>query len=123
MYLITPGGGLGSAAVQAAGTAEQKAKFLARFNEDKPTFAAMCMTEPQAGRIPRRFELGQFWTKRRTTWVITGEKIFVTAGEKSFNEHPEFGKGFLVVWASIDPTAGRAGMRSFVIEAGTPGER
>src|SRR5690606_1522415 len=42
-YLITPGGGLGAAAVQAAGTPEQKAKFLARFNDDKPTFAAMCM--------------------------------------------------------------------------------
>jgi acyl-CoA dehydrogenase len=30
-------------------------------------------------------------------------------------------KGFIVVWATIDPSAGRAGMRSFVIEAGTPG--
>src|SRR5690348_17064371 len=49
MYLITPGGGLGAAAVQAAGTPEQKAKFLARFGDEKPTFAAMCMTEPQAG--------------------------------------------------------------------------
>ena len=53
--------------------------------------------------------------------MITGEKIFVTCGEKSFNEHPEFGKGFIVVWASIDPSAGRSGMRSFVIEAGTAG--
>ena len=31
MYLITPGGGLGAAAVQAAGTPEQRAKFLSRF--------------------------------------------------------------------------------------------
>ena len=46
MYLITPGGGLGAAAVQAAGTPEQRKKFLARFGEEKPTFAAMCMTEP-----------------------------------------------------------------------------
>jgi acyl-CoA dehydrogenase len=56
-YLITPGGGLGAAAVQAAGSPEQKAKFLARFNDDKPTYAAMCMTEPGAGSdtsaIPR----------------------------------------------------------------------
>ena len=49
MYLITPGGGLGAAAVQAAGTPEQKAKFLARFSGDKPTFAAMSMTEAGAG--------------------------------------------------------------------------
>jgi len=53
--------------------------------------------------------------------VITGEKIFVTGGDKSFTLRDELGKGFIVVWASIDPTAGRAGMRSFVIEGGTPG--
>jgi len=35
--------------------------------------------------------------------------------------YEKLGKGFIVVWASIDPTAGRAGMRAFVIEAGTPG--
>src|SRR5215813_11732753 len=40
-YHCLPGGGLGAAAVHAAGTPEQKAKFLARFNEEKPTFAAM----------------------------------------------------------------------------------
>ena len=42
-------------------------------------------------------------------WVINGEKIFVTGGDKSFTEYEQFGKGFIVVWASIDPTAGRAG--------------
>ena len=49
MYLITPGGGLGAAAVQSAGSPEQREKFLARFSGEKPTFAAMCMTEAQAG--------------------------------------------------------------------------
>ena len=121
MYLITPGGGLGAAAVQAAGSPEQREKFLARFNSDKPTFAAMCMTEPQAGSDTSAIRTRAVLDEATHEWVITGEKIFVTAGDKSFNEHPEFGKGFIVVWASIDPTAGRSGMRSFVIEAGTPG--
>ena len=49
MYLCTPGGGLGAAAVEATGTPEQKKKFLARFATDKPTFGAMAMTESQAG--------------------------------------------------------------------------
>ncbi|HSO27436.1 MAG TPA: acyl-CoA dehydrogenase family protein, partial [Anaerolineales bacterium] len=44
MYLVTPGGGLGAAAVEATGTPEQKEKFLARFQADKPGFAAMAMT-------------------------------------------------------------------------------
>jgi acyl-CoA dehydrogenase len=29
----------------------------------------------------------------------------------------------VVVWATIDPSAGRAGIRSFVVEAGTPGAK
>ena len=59
--------------------------------------------------------------KPHREWVINGEKIFVTGGEKSLVTRDQFGKGFIVVWASIDPTAGRAGMRAFVVEAGTPG--
>jgi acyl-CoA dehydrogenase len=29
--------------------------------------------------------------------------------------------GFVIVWATRDPSAGRAGIKSFVVEAGTPG--
>ena len=49
--------------------------------------------------------------------MLNGEKIFVTGGHKSL----ELSDGFVVVWATIDPTAGKAGMRSFVVPAGTPG--
>lgn len=120
-YLVTPGGGLGAAAVVAAGSAEQKAKFLARFNDVKPTFAAMCMTEPGAGSDTSAIRARAVLDEKTNEWIINGEKIFVTAGDKSFNEYEKFGKGFVVVWASIDPSAGRAGMRAFVVEAGTPG--
>ncbi|MCL4274136.1 MAG: acyl-CoA dehydrogenase family protein [Anaerolineales bacterium] len=120
-YLVTPGGGLGAAAVQAAGTPEQKAKFLARFNEEKPTFAAMCMTEPGAGSDTSAIRARAVLDEKTNEWIINGEKIFVTAGDKSFTEYEKLGKGFIVVWASIDPSAGRAGMRAFVVEAGTPG--
>jgi acyl-CoA dehydrogenase len=122
-YLVTPGGGLGAAAVAAAGTSEQKARFLARFNDEKPTFAAMCMTEPGAGSDTSAIRARAILDEKTNEWVINGEKIFVTAGDKSFNEYEKLGKGFIVVWASIDPTAGRAGMRAFVVEAGTPGVR
>jgi len=121
MYLITPGGGLGAAAVQAAGTPEQRAKFLARFNEEKPTFAAMCMTEPGAGSDTSAIRARAVLDEKTNEWVLNGEKIFVTGGDKSFTEYEKLGKGFIVVWASIDPTAGRAGMRAFVVESGAPG--
>ena len=120
-YLITPGGGLGGAAVQAAGTPEQRAKFLARFAEEKPTYAAMCMTEAGAGSDTSAIRTKAVLDESTNEWVINGEKIFVTGGDKSFNAYEQLGKGFIVVWASIDPTAGRAGMRAFVVESGTPG--
>jgi acyl-CoA dehydrogenase len=117
MYLVTPGGGLGAAAVEAAGSPEQKIKFLARFKEEKPTFAAMAMTEPQAGSDTSAIRTTAVLDRETNEWVLNGEKIFVTAGHKSLLES----HGFIVVWATIDPSAGRAGMRSFVVEAGTPG--
>jgi len=120
-YLITPGGGLGAAAVQAAGTPEQKAKFLARFSEEKPTYAAMCMTEAGAGSDTASIRTRAVLDEKTNEWILNGEKIFVTGGDKSFTEYEKLGKGFIVVWASIDPSAGRAGMRAFVVEAGTPG--
>jgi acyl-CoA dehydrogenase len=120
-YLITPGGGLGAAAVQAAGSPEQRAKFLARFAGDKPTFAAMCMTEAGAGSDTSAIRTRAVLDEATQEWVINGEKIFVTGGDKSFVEYEKLGKGFIVVWASIDPTAGRSGMRAFVVESGTKG--
>ena len=117
IYLVTPGGGLGAAAVEASGTQEQKEKFLARFAAEKPTFAAMAMTEAQAGSDTSAIRTTALLDRQTNEWVLNGEKIFVTGGHKSLEESD----GFVVVWATIDPSAGRAGMRSFVVEAGTPG--
>ncbi len=123
MYLITPGGGLGAAAVQAAATPEQKTKFLARFAGEKPTFASMSMTEPGAGSDTSAIRTRAVLDEQTNEWVLNGEKIFVTAGDKSLTDYEKLGRGFVVVWASIDPKAGRAGMRGFVVESGTPGLR
>ncbi len=117
MYLCTPGGGLGAAAIEAAGTPEQKANFLARFREEKPVFGAMAMTEPQAGSDTSAIRTTAVLDKETNEWVLNGEKIFVTAGHKSLVET----KGLVVVWATIDPSAGRAGMRAFVVPAEAPG--
>ena len=122
-YHCLPGGALGAAAIHAAGTPEQKKKFLARFQDKKPTFAAMCITEPGAGSDNSAICTRAILDEMTNEWVINGEKIFVTGGDKSFTEYEKLGKGFLVVWATIDPSAGRRGLRAFVIESGTPGVR
>jgi acyl-CoA dehydrogenase len=116
MWLCTPGGLLGAAAVNATGTPEQKKRFLARFQGDKPVFDAMALTEPHAGSAMPA-EVRTTAVRDGDEWVLNGEKIFVTAGHKALVDT----EGFVVVWATIDPDAGRAGVRPFVVEAGTKG--
>jgi acyl-CoA dehydrogenase len=115
IYLCGPGAGLGGAAVQATGTPEQKERFLARYREGRPKWASMAMTEPHCGSDTAAIRT----TARRdgAHWVLNGEKIFVTSGHKSVVDSD----GFMVVWATVDPSAGRAGIKPFVVEAGTPG--
>ncbi|MBI3360965.1 MAG: acyl-CoA dehydrogenase family protein [Chloroflexi bacterium] len=115
IYLCTPGSGLGGAAIEAVGTPGQTEKFLKRFAGDKPTWACMAMTEPHAGSDTAAIRTRA--VRQGDEWTIDGTKIFVTGGHKSLIDS----NGFVVVWATIDPTAGRAGMRPFVVEAGTPG--
>jgi acyl-CoA dehydrogenase len=117
MYLCIPGGLLGSAAVAATGTPEQRKRFLSRLTGDKPAFDAMAMTEPQAGSDTSAIRATASLDEATKEWILNGEKIFVTAGHKAMVDS----EGFTVVWASIDASAGRAGMRAFVVEAGTPG--
>jgi acyl-CoA dehydrogenase len=117
MYLDTPGGMLGSAAVTATGSPEQRERFLARFRGETPVFDAMCMTEAGAGSDTSAIRTTAVLDKDESQWILNGEKIFVTAGHKALVDS----KGFIVVWATIDPKAGRAGMRPFVVEAGTSG--
>ncbi len=49
LYLCAPRGGLGAAAVEAAGTSDQKARLLARLEGDQPVHTAMAITEAHAG--------------------------------------------------------------------------
>ena len=116
MWLCTPGGGLGGAAVNATGTPEQKERFLTRYRGEKPIFDAMALTEPHAGSAMPA-EVRMTAVRDGEEWILNGEKIFVTAGNKALVDSD----GFVVMWATIDPEAGRAGVRPFVVEAGTPG--
>jgi acyl-CoA dehydrogenase len=115
LFLATPNSGLGGAAVMAAGTPEQKARFLKRFGEGKPKWGAMAITEPACGSDSAAVTTSA--TRDGDEWVINGTKIFCTAGHRAVDKS----EGFVVVWATVDKSAGRAGIKPFVVEHGTPG--
>lgn len=118
-YLCMPSAGLGGTAVEAVGTLEQKERFLSRFADSKrkPTWGAMAMTEPGAGSDTSAIQTTAVLDETTNEWILNGEKIFCTSGGLALNESD----GLVVVWATIDKSAGRAGMKPFVVEAGTPG--
>ena len=117
IYLCTPDAGLGGTAVEAVGTLEQKERFLTRFTEGEPKWGAMAITEPDAGSDTAAIKCTATLDSETNEWILNGEKIFVTSGLMAAQESD----GFVVVWATVDRSAGRAGIKSFVVEAGTPG--
>ena len=117
LFLCIPGPGLGGAAIFSSGTREQMERFLGGFNEGAPKWGAMAMTEPGCGSDTSAISATA--VHDGDEWVLNGEKIFVTWGKRAA-ENPG---GLVVVWATVDKSAGRAGMKSFVVPAGTPGMR
>jgi acyl-CoA dehydrogenase len=98
-------GGLGNAALRAAGTPEQQKKWA-------HLTLAMAITEPGCGSDPSRVQMTAVLDPARDEWVLNGEKIFVTTGCRAEG---------VVVWATLDRSAGRAGIKSFLVEKGAPG--
>lgn len=117
VYLCVPGSALGGAAINAVGSADQLERFLRRFTEGEPKWGAMAMTEPQAGSDTSNIQTTATFDPATQEWVLNGQKIFCTSGKLALDESD----GLVVVWATVDKHAGRAGMKPFVVEAGTPG--
>jgi len=72
----------------------------------------MAITEPGCGSDPSRVATTAVLDEETDEWVINGEKIFVTTGIRA---------DAVVLWATLDRSAGRAGIKSFLVEKGTPG--
>ena len=103
LLLTLPRQGLGNSAIAAVADDEQKQRFAGKW-------AAMAITEPEAGSDSAAI---------RTTavldgdeYVLNGEKIYVTSGERA---------DLVVVWATLDREVGRAAIKSFVVERSNPG--
>jgi len=115
LYLSIPNPGLGGAAVQAVGTPEQKQRFLGTFYAGKPKWGAMAITEPHFGSDSK--QVATTAVREGDEWVLNGTKIFCTAGHRALDESD----GFVVVWATLDRSKGRAAIKSFIVPAGAPG--
>ncbi|MEV5002227.1 acyl-CoA dehydrogenase family protein [Nocardioides sp. LML1-1-1.1] len=103
LLLSMPRQGLGNSAIASVANDEQLERF-------KGKWASMAITEPSFGSDSAAISTTAVLDGDE--YVINGEKIFVTSGERS---------DCIVVWATLDKSLGRAAIKSFVVEKGTPG--
>jgi acyl-CoA dehydrogenase len=103
LLLSMPRQGLGNSAIASVADDEQAQRF-------KGVWAGMAITEPGCGSDSANIQTTAVLDGDE--YVINGEKIFVTAGDRA---------NAIVVWATLDKSLGRAAIKSFVVEKGTPG--
>lgn len=96
---------VGNIVIGITGTPEQKEHAAGKY-------AAFCMTEPCCGSDTAAIQTTAELDEKTNEWVINGEKIFVTGGRRC---------EMAVVWASLDRSLGRAAMKPFLVDKGTPG--
>jgi acyl-CoA dehydrogenase len=105
LLLSMPRQGLGNSAIASVANDEQHKRF-------DGLWASMAITEPGTGSDSANIQTTAVLDG--DDYVINGEKIFVTSGERS---------DAVVVWATLDKKLGRAAIKSFVVPKGTPGMR
>ena len=103
LLLSMPRQGLGNSAIASVADDEQQERF-------RGTWAAMAITEPGTGSDSASITTTAVLDGDH--YVLNGEKIYVTSGERADS---------VVVWATLDKSLGRAAIKSFVVEKGTPG--
>jgi len=103
LLLTIPRQGLGNSAIAAVANEEQMKRF-------KNVWAAMAITEPGCGSDSAAITATA--VKDGDYYILNGEKIFITSGERA---------DAIVVWATLDKSVGKAAIKSFVVEKGTPG--
>ena len=109
--VASPGAGFPAGMVNAAGTPEQKARFLEPFAHDtEPRWASFALTEPQGGSDTAAFRTKAIATERG--YILNGAKCFIGNAARA---------DWILVQATLDPTKGRAAQRSLFVERGTPG--
>jgi acyl-CoA dehydrogenase len=105
-----PGPGLGGPPVLITGTPEQRKRFFSVFAQPGLHWGAYGLTEPGAGSDVSAIKTS--CRKDGKHWVLNGRKCFITNGARA---------DWVVIFATVDPSLGRAGHRAFVVEKGTPG--
>jgi len=89
-------------------TAEQKQRFLPQLASR--SIGAYALSESGSGSDA--FALATRVTRRGDDWILTGRKLWITNGHEADR---------IIVFATVDPSAGYRGITAFIVERGFEG--
>ncbi len=103
-------GSIGEKAILALGTPAQQEHWVGGFMRGEFQSSAFALTEPHFGSDVS--QVATTATRRGDAWVVNGAKMYCSLGSSA---------DYTVLFATIDKSLGRDGIRAFVVPKGTPG--
>jgi acyl-CoA dehydrogenase len=110
LFLAMPGPALTEPLLKAYGTPDQQSRYFKIFLSKKPKWSAFAMSEPDAGSDVAAIRTTA--TKKGSSYVLNGRKWFIGNAARA---------DWVIVFATIDQTRGQFGLRTFLVDRGTPG--
>jgi alkylation response protein AidB-like acyl-CoA dehydrogenase len=107
---LQPGAGLAHKVIPLLGTPEQVDRWVGGLQRGRYRSSAFALTEPHFGSDPS--QVATTAIRDGEEWVLNGTKMFCSGGAYA---------DFIIVFASIDKSLGRDGIRAFIVERETPG--
>ncbi|HEY1971747.1 MAG TPA: acyl-CoA dehydrogenase family protein [Pseudonocardia sp.] len=110
LVLLLRGAGIGARVVDLLGTPEQVRRWSGGVARGEFRGTGFALTEPGCGSDATA--LVSTATRDGDNWVLNGTKIFCSNGDEA---------DYIVVFATVDPALGHAGIRAFVVPRQQPG--
>lgn len=110
LFLAMPGPALTEPLLKAYGTPEQQSRYFKIFLSQQSKWSAFAMSEPDAGSDVAAIQTTA--RKKGSAYVINGKKWFIGNAARA---------DWVIVFASTDRSRGQFGLRTFLVDRGTPG--
>jgi acyl-CoA dehydrogenase len=110
LFLAMPGPALTEPILKAYGTPDQQSRYFKIFLSKESKWSAFAMSEPDAGSDVAAIRTTA--TRKGSAYVINGRKWFIGNAARS---------DWVIVFATTDRKRGQFGLRTFLVDRGTPG--
>src|SRR5947207_3957979 len=94
------------------GTPEQKRRYVPELTSGRFAAGSFALSEPSGGSDAAALRTSA--RRDRNRWVLTGEKQWITSGDRA---------GVIIVWARTQAGSGSQGISAFLVEGGQKGLR